>query len=868
MTISGTATVDGITTAIDDRVLLIAQTTTADNGVWLVKSGAWQRPTDATSPSDINAGATFYVTDGAKWKNTTWRQTVAGPSTFSDVRFARVESSYNIMQFGARGDGSDDRGAIQAALAAANAAGGGRVEIPPGTFVIGAALTIPNNVILAGAGPNASMIRAIGAWTNVAGGGMIELRGTTQTTICDLALDATGGTRSGSNAIDHVMVCAGASQCTIERVRFLEGGLPTGTPSGPVLLLVAKDLSTDLGSQFGSVPSQSCSGNAIRDCEFVQSAGRIAKGVGLMSDWGWITPNTPKPYAFASSGPLTNPSAAIPASSVIIPIVATGTPFLYQDPILIRQTGVQDHLATVTAATPTSLTITPATVAAYSTSAQVGVCVGGVAPGTTIPGVPGANVDAEVSLLRSRSLDAGGDAFINHVEGNVVERCLFTGVFANYAVGLQGGGTRGNVIRDCRFGSIAALFAVLVDKGAYANRVTSCSSLSQTRDSAFPANQMNVFTANSHHTYRATDNQFQDCLVVGSVGSLAYDCAFGGGTYTTRTRFVGCKAIAPRIGASAGNGFVFELGSIDMQIIGCTVQGADAGINSNLGGPPVRRGSGGLIDSNVLDVATLGVFVHINPTSSVQHNGVVMISRNIVHQTTTPATQGAISTGPALNAVQIRDNWAERSSGAPGTSGDCGFYVGSINGLIDGNFARGFLNAYNVASTYVGRWGDCNSMESCTNAFDAAGAPRPLPRLNISFELPVAGVAFDVLDNPATKPTFSAAAGEWSFVSGTTKIGAPVVLPVGTRINAVMWNFNKGGSATAMVFLIKKRTASGTVTVLDTMTDTTTGTTFHSATNPFAIYYVVEAGVEVWLEVQGAVAAHKFGYASVLYDRV
>jgi parallel beta-helix repeat protein len=53
--------------------------------------------------------------------------------------------------FGARGDGStDDQPAIQAAIDAANAAGGGIVYLPLGTYIIGATLNIKSGVMLTG----------------------------------------------------------------------------------------------------------------------------------------------------------------------------------------------------------------------------------------------------------------------------------------------------------------------------------------------------------------------------------------------------------------------------------------------------------------------------------------------------------------------------------------------------------------------------------------------------------------------------------------------------------------------------------------------------------------------------------------------
>ncbi|GEM_PF-1019873 len=61
--------------------------------------------------------------------------------------------TFPAASYGAVGDGrSNDAPAIQAALDAAAAAGGGRVALAPGTFLIGATLRVPSNVQLVGAG--------------------------------------------------------------------------------------------------------------------------------------------------------------------------------------------------------------------------------------------------------------------------------------------------------------------------------------------------------------------------------------------------------------------------------------------------------------------------------------------------------------------------------------------------------------------------------------------------------------------------------------------------------------------------------------------------------------------------------------------
>jgi hypothetical protein len=69
-----------------------------------------------------------------------------------------VRGQFNVHDFGARGDGvTDDTNAIQAALNAANNAGGGTVTLPVGTYLVNPAnktLQLYNNIEVLGFGPD------------------------------------------------------------------------------------------------------------------------------------------------------------------------------------------------------------------------------------------------------------------------------------------------------------------------------------------------------------------------------------------------------------------------------------------------------------------------------------------------------------------------------------------------------------------------------------------------------------------------------------------------------------------------------------------------------------------------------------------
>lgn len=64
ITLSGTQTIDGISLVVGERVLVKDQTAGAQNGLYLVASGAWTRTTDADGNSEITPRTTVAVEEG------------------------------------------------------------------------------------------------------------------------------------------------------------------------------------------------------------------------------------------------------------------------------------------------------------------------------------------------------------------------------------------------------------------------------------------------------------------------------------------------------------------------------------------------------------------------------------------------------------------------------------------------------------------------------------------------------------------------------------------------------------------------------------------------------------------------------------
>jgi phage-related tail fiber protein len=64
LTLSGTQTIDGVAVVDGDRVLAKDQTTGADKGIYIVRTGAWERAPDWDGTGDVVTGTQVLVTAG------------------------------------------------------------------------------------------------------------------------------------------------------------------------------------------------------------------------------------------------------------------------------------------------------------------------------------------------------------------------------------------------------------------------------------------------------------------------------------------------------------------------------------------------------------------------------------------------------------------------------------------------------------------------------------------------------------------------------------------------------------------------------------------------------------------------------------
>lgn len=80
ITLAGAQTIDGVSVVAGDRVLVTGQTTSSQNGIWVVVDpGAWTRATDADANAEVTAGLATFVAEGTVYADSGWVLTTNDP---------------------------------------------------------------------------------------------------------------------------------------------------------------------------------------------------------------------------------------------------------------------------------------------------------------------------------------------------------------------------------------------------------------------------------------------------------------------------------------------------------------------------------------------------------------------------------------------------------------------------------------------------------------------------------------------------------------------------------------------------------------------------------------------------------------------
>lgn len=103
VSLTGTQTIDTIAVAVGERVLVRAQTNAAQNGIYLVATGAWSRTSDADSAAELR-GAIVPIESGATYADHRFAMTTDAPITVDTTALTFVDigaaspSAYDRVQ--------------------------------------------------------------------------------------------------------------------------------------------------------------------------------------------------------------------------------------------------------------------------------------------------------------------------------------------------------------------------------------------------------------------------------------------------------------------------------------------------------------------------------------------------------------------------------------------------------------------------------------------------------------------------------------------------------------------------------------------------------------------------------------------------
>lgn len=92
ITLSGAQTIDGVAVVAGDRVLVKAQSTGSQNGVYVAASGSWTRATDFDASSEV-VGASCFVSEGSTLGNTVWVMTTDAPVTVATTTMSFIQTN-------------------------------------------------------------------------------------------------------------------------------------------------------------------------------------------------------------------------------------------------------------------------------------------------------------------------------------------------------------------------------------------------------------------------------------------------------------------------------------------------------------------------------------------------------------------------------------------------------------------------------------------------------------------------------------------------------------------------------------------------------------------------------------------------------
>ena len=188
-------TLDGVTLAANDRILLKNQTTGAQNGIYVVSTlgtganGVWDRATDFDTDAEVTAGAFVFIEEGTSNGDSGWVLSTNNPITIG----GSSGTALTFNQFSGSGSG----------VSSFNA---GTTGFTPSTATTGA-ITLAGTLSAANGGTGVSNSSTITLGGNVSTGGALTFSGAFATSITvtaatTLTLPTSGTVLSDASTLD------------------------------------------------------------------------------------------------------------------------------------------------------------------------------------------------------------------------------------------------------------------------------------------------------------------------------------------------------------------------------------------------------------------------------------------------------------------------------------------------------------------------------------------------------------------------------------------------------------------------------------------------------------------------------------------
>lgn len=132
LTLAGLQTIDGVTVAVNDRVLVTAQPGGAANGIYVVDTGPWRRAKDFSNNRDVRKGSQVFVTDGTLYSESGWYVASENPI---QIDVDAIEIEQHAVLTAALLQAYVDAAAASALLAQQWAEAAAAMVIPAGSIV-------------------------------------------------------------------------------------------------------------------------------------------------------------------------------------------------------------------------------------------------------------------------------------------------------------------------------------------------------------------------------------------------------------------------------------------------------------------------------------------------------------------------------------------------------------------------------------------------------------------------------------------------------------------------------------------------------------------------------------------------------------